>query len=140
MSVSDFMTGPAILGAGRERVHGQPVEHQRGRQVPVEGLAVEVGALFPGELDDLLLARDDVVDLLGLAGVELLILRVEDQHRRSDPTDHVTDLVFLHLFEQVVRVFRPVGLTPGCRCRAVHQWARRTSRLGPAGLFWRGEV
>jgi hypothetical protein len=45
-------------------------------------LDVEVGALFAGEPDDLLLAGESVVELLRLPGEELLAVRVSDQQRR----------------------------------------------------------
>jgi hypothetical protein len=97
----------------------EPVEHLGVGQLAPGGLAVEVGSLRPGEPDDVLLPRQQVIQLPGLAGEELLVVGVQDQQRRGDLPSHIPDLVLPYLGEQVERVGHALRLAaerqpPGC--------------------------
>jgi hypothetical protein len=73
---------------GRQVIR-QPVEHLGVRQLASGGLAVEVRALRLAEPDDLLLPRQQVIQLTRLAGEELLVVRVGRLTIATNPgTDH----------------------------------------------------
>jgi hypothetical protein len=52
-------------------------------QAARQRLAVEVRALFPGEPDDVLLPRQEIVEIMRLAGEEAFVVGVGDQQRRG---------------------------------------------------------